>query len=61
MTHFSDAYHYDPCRYCRGILRRDQMVPIKRLPGQNPKSRGWACPRCAEMRGYRGQNKVNLT
>ncbi len=53
MTHFSDAAHLDPCRYCRWPHRRSEMIAVKRLPGTNPRSKGYACTKCARMRGYK--------
>jgi hypothetical protein len=36
------------------------MLAVKRLPGMNPRSKGYACQKCARMRGYkaRKQNKA---
>jgi hypothetical protein len=29
------------------------MIAVKRLPGMNPRSKGYACQKCARMRGYK--------
>jgi transposase-like protein len=43
-----DLVHIDPCRLCRGMYRRADMITASALlPGAK---RGWVCKRCFERR-----------
>jgi hypothetical protein len=44
--HFSDALHADPCRGCKDIFLRSEMLPA-RLVLNDPSKRGWFCTTCA--------------
>jgi hypothetical protein len=50
--HFSDTMHADPCRGCKDIFLRSEML-LARLVLNDPSKRGWFCTTCAASKGRR--------
>ena len=40
--------HYDPCRLCKGVYARGEMLRAERVLGKA--SRGWVCRDCQSRR-----------